>query len=93
METANGIYHTMESTISLSDDIIVLWYHQLAAPAELGTAGWLWNFRLDDVGRWHDLELHYLGGPPGLNEPGVQLEESTNRFQYKKTDSEVAGPT
>jgi hypothetical protein len=27
-----------------------------------GTAGWLWNFRLDDVGRWHDSELLSLGG-------------------------------
>ena len=27
-----------------------------------GTAGWLWNFRLDDVGRWYDSELPSLGG-------------------------------
>jgi hypothetical protein len=28
-----------------------------------GTAGWLWNFRLDDVGRWHDSELPSLWRP------------------------------
>jgi hypothetical protein len=43
-----------------------------------GTAGWLWNFRLGNVGRWHDSEPLSLGGPPGHNELGVQLEESTS---------------
>lgn len=56
-----------------------------------GTAGWLWNFRLDDVGRWHDSELPSLGGQLDHNEPGLQLEESTSCFQCKKTDSEAAG--
>ena len=56
-----------------------------------GTAGWLWNFRLDDVGRWHDSELLSLGGQLDHNDPGLQLEESTSRFQCKKTDSEAAG--
>jgi hypothetical protein len=55
-------------------------------------AGWLWNFWLGDVGRWQDSEPHPLGGPPGLDELGVQLEESTSCFQYKKTYSD-AGPT
>ena len=56
-----------------------------------GTAGWLWNFRLDDVGRWHDSELPSLGGQLDHNDPGLQLEEFTSRFQCKKTDSEAAG--
>jgi hypothetical protein len=34
-----------------------------------------------------------LAAPPGHNELGVQLEESTSCFQYEKTDSEAAGPT
>jgi hypothetical protein len=46
-------------------------------------AGWLWNFRLDDVGRWHDSELLSLGGQLDHNELGIQLEESTSRFQCK----------
>ena len=56
-----------------------------------GTAGWLWNFRLDDVGRWHDSELLSLGGQLDHNDLGLQLEEFTSRFQCKKTDSEAAG--
>ena len=56
-----------------------------------GTAGWLWNFRLDDVGRWNDSELPSLGGQLDHNDPGLQLEEFTSRFQCKKTDSEAAG--
>jgi hypothetical protein len=56
------------------------------------TAGLLWNFRLDDVRRWHDSELHSLGGPPGHIEQGIQLKESTSRFQYKKADLEAARP-
>jgi hypothetical protein len=57
-----------------------------------GTAGRLWSFRMGNVDRWHDSEPHSLGAPPGLNEPGVQLEESTSCFQYKNTDSEAARP-
>jgi hypothetical protein len=56
-----------------------------------GTAGWLWNFRLDDVGRWHDSELLSFGDQPDHNELGLQLEEFTSCFQCKKTDSEAAG--
>ncbi len=56
-----------------------------------GTAGWLWNFRLDDVGRWHDSELLSLGGQLDHNDLGLQLEEFTSSFQCKKTDSEAAG--
>ncbi len=40
-----------------------------------GTAGWLWNFRLDDVGRRHDSELLSLGGQLDPNELGLQLED------------------
>ncbi len=43
------------------------------------------------MGRWHYSELLSLGGPPGHNELGLQLEESTSCFQYKKTDLEAAG--
>ena len=46
---------------------------------------------MDDVGRWHDSELPSLGGQLDHNDPGLQLEEFTSRFQCKKTGSEAAG--
>jgi hypothetical protein len=40
------------------------------------TAVWLWNFRLDDMGRWYDSELLSIGGQLDHNDLGLQLEES-----------------
>ncbi len=60
-----------------------------------GTAGWVWTFRLGDVGRWHDSQPNSFCGFLGHNELDVQLEESTScfKFHYKKTDPEAVGPT
>jgi hypothetical protein len=69
----------------------MVFFYKTSISCPRGTAGWLWNFRLGDVGRWHDSDLLSLGGPPGHNELGLQLEESTSCFQNKKTDSEAAG--
>ena len=61
---------------------------RLAAQAErrggFGTFGWA---------MWAAGMTRTLAPPPGLNELGVQVEEPTSCFQYKKTDSEAAGPT
>jgi hypothetical protein len=68
---------------------LLLFQSSISRPG--GTAGWLWKFRLDNVGRWHDSELPSLGGQLDHNDPGLQLEEFASRFQCKKTDSEAAG--
>ncbi len=81
--------HTLSETNPYHPTHIMKAQVRLAALAErrgcFETFGWtMWAAGFDS-------ELLSLGGQLDHSDLGLQLEESTSRFQCKKTDSEAAG--
>ena len=58
-----------------------------------GTAGWLWNFRLDDVGRWYNSELPSLGGHLTTTTWASNSKSSPAAFSARRLTRKPPGTT
>ena len=58
-----------------------------------GTAGWLWNFRLDDVGRWYNSELPSLGGLLTTTTWASNSKSSPAAFSARRLTRKTPGTT